>query len=467
MPQWTDVSRALVAAACVVSLAGGAAAAPPPQDAVLEVLVAEALKNNPDLHAAEEAVAAARQRPAQAAALPDPMVSTVFTNEGWSPNLGTMPDSTLAVMASQALPPRGDRGLRGRIAEREIGLAEQQLARARRGVEASVRRAYYSLAQARALRVLIDEQGEVWKQIEGVARARYSVGQGAQQDVLRVQVELTRVAQLRIGQEVEEAVRLAELNRLRGRIVAEPVETASLGAPSGAPDDGTAAFPRLSATSPEMAAARITLEQARLAVDLARVQFRPSFSVQAAYMNRGGLDPMWQAGVGMSLPLRKGWRKAGLAQAEAGSRSAESQLRSTELELRLRTEERVAQLAAARDLWLIYDEGIVPQGQMAVEAALASYRAGQVPFLTVLESLATLYGDRSTQVRLAAAHARARVSLEEASLASTDDLAAGGGPMAAGMGVAAGFNRMGPAGGAVRTGGTEGSGGPMTSMSGR
>jgi cobalt-zinc-cadmium efflux system outer membrane protein len=404
----------------------------------VEALVEEALKANPDVLAAEQVVEAARHRPAQATALPDPMISTVYTNEGWSPSLGEMPDSNLAVMASQELPPAGSRGLQGRIAERDVESAAQQLARVRRSLAASVRRAWASLAQARALLVLVEEQAETWKQIEEVARARYAVGQGAQQDVLRVQVELTRVGQLRLEQQADEQVRLAELNRLVGRASDRAVETSALDAAEGPAEPLDSALERLRAESPELTAARTAVDRARLSVDLAKARFRPTLSVQAAYMNRGGFEPMWQAGVGVSLPLRRGWRKAGVAEAEARVRAAEAQLRGVELELRLRTQERLVQVESARRLGALYAEGIVPQGQMAVEAAVASYQAGKVPFLTVLEALATLYGDRSTQVRLQAGHARALASLEEAGLQPTSDVvvAAAAGGMSGGMGAA-------------------------------
>ena len=61
---------------------------------------------------------------------------------------------------------------------------------------------------------------------------------------------------------------------------------------------------------------------------------------------------------------------------------------------------------------------------MSVEAAVASYETGRVPFVTVLEALTTLYGDRVTLVRLVAGQSRLRASLEEASLEATSDLPA-------------------------------------------
>ena len=159
------------------ALAGFGWAEEPAADPVLEALVAEALERNPELVALRESLQGARERPAQARALPDPMLSVLYTNDGWSPSLGERDMTTLAFMASQALPRRGVRGLRAAIAEREVDLAEQQLERARLSVAADVKRAYYALALRRERLELVREQERIWRQIEGVARARYAVGQ--------------------------------------------------------------------------------------------------------------------------------------------------------------------------------------------------------------------------------------------------------------------------------------------------
>lgn len=437
-------------------------------DPALEALVAEALARSPELQAAGYSLAAAREGPEQAAALPDPMVAVALTNDGWGPSLGAMPDSNLAVMASQDLPPPRTRGLRRRIADSDVQAQEHRLARVRKSLEASVRRAYHSLAQSRLLLALAAEQADVWRQIEEVARARYAVGQGAQQDVLRVQVELTRAGQRRLEQEADEEVRLAALNRLAGRPLDAPVVTAPLAPAEGDGEPLSAALARLAEASPERAAARVAVDRARLQVELAKAQSGPGFTVQAAYMNRGGLDPMWQAAVGVTLPLRKGWRRAALAAAEEQARAAEARLRAAEALLEQRTRERLIQLESARKLWTLHADGIVPQDQMSVDAAIASYQAGKVPFLAVLEALATLYRDRAAQVQLQAGYARALASLEEGSLEPTSDVAAvAGGGMTGGMGSGAGFGPAPAGSGAAGAAMQDSSGGAMAPMGGR
>ena len=90
-------------------------------------------------------------------------------------------------------------------------------------------------------------------------------------------------------------------------------------------------------------------------------------------MNRGGLDPIWQAGVSVNLPLNRKRRASGVAEAEALLSAARSRLAAVELQLRLRTQERLAQLAAARKVTTLYSEGIVPQDRMELLVYPAIY----------------------------------------------------------------------------------------------
>ena len=397
-------------------------------DPVLDALVTEALQRNPDLLALTEGALAARARPDQARALRDPMLSVVYTNDGWSPSLGTQPMTTLGFMGSQELPWSGKRGLRGDVAAREADLVTQQLERARLGVVASVKRAYYGLVLSRELLDLVREQEQVWKQIEGVARARYAVGQGVQPDVLRVQVEVTRVEQLATEQQAEIEIREAELHRLLGRPATRPVETTARLVLRPIEENLDAAFERLRLVSPELKSAALGQERAGLLAALAGKEFKPDFSVQAGYMNRGGLDPMWQAGVGVSLPLYRKRLSSGQAEAEAQVRETARATESVGLQLRFRTRERFAQLEATQKISRLYGQGIIPQDRMSVDATVANYQAGKVPFIAVLEALTTLYNDRATQLGLLANHERIRASLEEASLEETSSLSPAGAP---------------------------------------
>lgn len=425
----------VIAQLVLAGSAGAQATWPVPvDDPILASLIDEALSKNPDVAAAREASTAAGQRPAQARSLPNPMLAVGYTNDGWSPSLGTNDMTTLGLMASQELPFPGKRSLRGEIASREAEQVEQQTDRVGRGIAAAVKRAYYGLLLSRNLLELISEQQENWQQIEGVTRARYSVGQGAQQDVLRVQVEVIRIEQLQAEQEAEAGIRLAELNRLLARAPDAMLETSARLALRPVHRGLDQLFEWATGVSPEIKATGLGVEGASLAVILAKKDYKPDFSVQAAYMNRGRLDPMWQAGIGISVPLYRKKLAAGLVAAEAQLGLAQSETESVRLQLRFRTQERLTQLETTERIATLYGEGIVPQDRMSVEAALANYQTGKVPFIAVLEAITTLYNDRVIHLRLLANHEQTLASLEEASLDPTSGMATGTGESSLSMG---------------------------------
>ena len=425
------MKQMLIGVMLIASLASGgplaAAELPaPPPDPLVASLTEEALSKNPDVSVALESLAAAKARPVQARSLPNPMASVVYTNDGVSPSLGSRDMTTLAFMGSQDLPFPGKLRLRGEMRTVEAGQFGQQVERTKLSITAAVKRAYYALLLARDRLELIREQEAIWKQIESVARARYSVGQGAQQDVLRVQVEVTRVEQLRAEQAAEAEIRVAELNRLLSRPATSPLETpGSLGLrPLEGDFESLAKW--ASDISPELKSARLSTEKGSLGVSLARKEFKPDFNLQAAYMNRGGLDPMLLAGVGFSLPIYRSRLQGALAEAQAQLRSSQSVVQSVELQLRFRTQERVTQIRTTERISRLYTQGIVPQDRMSVDGAIANYQTGKIPFIAVLEALTTLYNDRGTLLTLLANHEKIRASLEEASLEETSSLAAGG-----------------------------------------
>ena len=366
--------------------------------------------------------------------LPDPFLSTTYQNDGRSLSLGSAEGSFAGLMLSQPLPWPGKLSLSGKAAESEAREIESgTLGRAALTIEARVRNAWYDLVLARALDRLIEERRATATQIEQTTRDRYAAGLAVQQDVLRAQVELARIAELKASQRAVIASRLAELNRLLGRSQDAEIDTAAE-LPGVAPIAQTreliaSALQR----SPEAAAAKQSIETGRLRIDIAKKNFLPDFVVSGGSMYRGNFDmgPMWQVGVGVSLPLWINKRQQNeLAEAEARVTGETAEAVVVAQELELRTRERIAQLAAANDVATLYGDKIIALDELSLESALASYRAGKVPFVTVFDAVNTLYADRANLLGRLAEAAKWRVAIDEASLQPS---AIGGGMSAPAM----------------------------------
>jgi len=427
--------------------AGGAVAAQPPpsapsDDPVLQMLIEEALARHPGIQAAHSTIAAAGTRVEQARAYPNPMVSTTFTNDGWVPSLGSMPMTTLGFMVSQELPYSGKRDLRAKLATAEVRQLEPSVTRVRLSIEASVKRAYYAFLLARELQTLVDEQRVVWKQVESVVRLRYAIGQGAQPDVLRTQTELSRVEQRAIEQATDIRVRLAELNQLRARPLDTPIVTSSrlsLRALEGSAED---AAQKAVGISPELEGVRRSIDTDRAGLDVARRAFKPDFTVQGGYMNRGGLDPMWVAGFGVSWPISKKARESAVAEAEIRARGDGHEQEALGLRLAYQTQERFMRAQSAEQLIALYDRSVIVQDELTLQSTIANYQTDKVPFVSILEAVTTLYADRWARTTLLADHARLRVSLDEAALEQTAGMTTPAAP-AAGLARQGGSNGMG------------------------
>ena len=392
-----------------------------PDDASAEVaaLVEEALQKNPELIAARQEATASAARVSPAGALPDPMVTVGYENDGAAPSLGTEPMTRLAFAAQQAFPFPGKLGLAREVARADAARAGTRPERVALALAAGVKRAYADLLEAREEIRLVDEQLETWRAIEAVIRARYAAGMGTQQDILRAQSERTRLLQQRLRDEASESRALATLRGLLFRAAAAPIPTAGrlqagrLPAVPAPADILTRAFE----ATPELKDAIFAKERAKLSAELARRNLRPDFVASAAYMNRGGLPLMWSAAVGVSIPLWARERQRPLiVEAESLFESASARETSLRRQIQALTEERLIRIDSLAAEAKLDAEGILVQDRLSVDAALSSYRTGSVPFVTVLEALGTYFSDRRAAASRLASLIRAEADLYEFSL---------------------------------------------------
>lgn len=398
------------------------AALPLPADPLLEDLLRQTLETVPELHRARRAVDVEEARVPQAGALPDPSVQVGIQNDGFSRiEVGRMPMSFVQLMASQTFPWLGKRGLRQDAAALDVALAAQAHRRVRLSLEAEVRRAYLELLFARDRLALLDELEVIWERSLGVARTRYEGGDGAQSDVLRAQLERTRIAQRRLILVARERTLVQLLNRLRGKPLTAPLETRMK--VEGLPDPktlmGVFSWERVLKESPDLAAARLAEARADKGIALAEKAYFPDLTVSAGVMVRGSLPPMWVASIGGPLPLFAS-RKQGRAvdESRAARAVAAHSVAVVEDLLRLRTQERRTAFEAQLDTLALYTHGLLVQSEATRESTLSQYKVGRVSFASVLEANAGVIADREGYLAALADSHRLLIAEAEMSLSS-------------------------------------------------
>ena len=427
-------------------------------DPLLASLIQEALDRNPDLGQARTLVDADRERVPQARALPDPTLSLGIQNDGFNKiQVGQMETSFYQVMVTQPLPWPGKRALRGEVARLGADATGIAVSRARLTVEANVRRAYTGLLLVRSQLALLDQQALLLQQAEATAKSRYEVGQGSQADLLRAQLERTRNDQARARLQAEERNAQGEINQLRGMGQGEAIPTTRTLEQIPDPQPvGPEFLAQAEADSPELKSARLGVQQAGRSLDLARMDRHPDFSVSAGVMPRGGLDPMWTASVGITLPLwQKNKQKRAVAEQEYRQRASGWEVEKVSCLLAQRVQERTSDLEASLQVLRLYRSGLLVQSEAAFQATLSQYTVGKAPFVAVLEALNGWVSDRSGLIQAQAQAQATRIALLELNLGPTPAIGASALP-----GGAMGGAQGGPApakAGAAKAAGSEGS----------
>ncbi len=385
----------------------------------LEQLTAELLRNNPDIQGEESRYSAARARPSQMRTLPDPVVSFVSRNGSGNPapftELGKDPLSSVGIMWEQEIPFPGKLRLAGEMAQQEADSAKADIDRVKWTVLSNLKEAYYEYFQSdKSIEILIDSL-ELLKHFEEISRARYSVGEGIQQDVLRAQVEISILEQRITSMRQEKATAAAEINRLLNRPVDGPLPNPAEVTPTASVSAIETLQAELAALAPQIRSGEAMVAREQRGLDLAKKQYRPDFMTSVEYGNSPNFPDMWEIEFGLRIPIfYKSKQAYGVREATHNLTRAQKELRSMQQEIAFSIKNQYLQIQASERLLKLYSQAVLPQLNLALESSLATYQVGKSDFLTTLSNFMTLLEYRMNYFEELARHETAITRLERA-----------------------------------------------------
>jgi outer membrane protein, heavy metal efflux system len=356
----------------------------------LSELLAEAEKNNPQIAAARHGWEAAKQVPTQVSTLPDPQFTLQHLSVGSPRPFAGYTNSDFAyigVGVSQDIPYPGKLRLKGEIAKRDADVSQQQVESLRRTVVAELKAAYFRLAYLSKTLTVLEQDGELLKQVQQAADARYRSGMGTQQDLLQAQLQQTKLLREIAMHHLEVGKLEAQIKQLLNRPQDSPdIETTDL-VETPLLQTYAELLAAAEVQNPEIASAKKTIEKQSLQVDLAHKDFYPDFNVQYMWQRT---DPMqfrayYMLSVGVRVPIYHGRKqRPELAQAEAEKLRAGSELQaqSQQVAAELRAQYVLAQQTS--ELLKIHREGLSLQSRSEFQAALATYQSNKQDFQALL-----------------------------------------------------------------------------------
>ena len=384
--------------------------------ASLETLVRETLERNPEIQAARRAVEAKRARIPQARAWPDPMLSVSYGGNMLPPFtlMRSDPSSQRAIMAQQEIPFPGKTRLRGEIATREADAETLAYEAVWRRVAAELKQAYFDLYFTDQSLASLRKDRQVLEKFEKIAEIRYSVGKSAQQDVLKAQLELSRLLERETILNEQRHTLVAQLNSLRNQPLDSPLDAPGEIKPSlfsySLEELETAA----QASFPVLKRQQTMVDAGRLGVRLAEKEVRPNFTVGYTYMQRDGQMDMYGITLSTTLPIfRRKKQDMAIAEAAANLEAAQKMADNEQNLLRYRVKQEYLQVETAQRLMQLYTQGIVPQSTLTLESSLTGYESGTLDFLTVISNFTTVLDSELKYHEQLADYEKALARLEE------------------------------------------------------
>ena len=360
----------------------------------LSDLVQEALENNPGLEAAARRVLSAEKVIPQAGSLPDPKITLGLMNlpvNSFDFNQEPMTGKQISVM--QMFPFPGKLSLSADMAEFEADAVKQQQIEIRNNIVLMVKQNYYDLyAVDRALET-VQKNKDLMVQMVQVVETKYATGSGLQQDVLRAQVELSKLEDDIIMWQNKRLAVVAKLNALLNRPSGTPLDTTLSGLALPGEQDFSYSQRDLESKRPLVRAWKERLGKSGTAVKLARKEAWPNFSVGVGYSQRDDLKngakmyDFFSIAVTLDIPLFYG-RKQGqkVAEKELDLEAVRADYRNVLNGILAEVESQKAELERNRKRVELYEGGIILQAEQSLESAQAGYQVGKADFLNVVDN---------------------------------------------------------------------------------
>lgn len=364
----------------------------------LAKLVDTALADNPELKSSAARWEMFRNRIGQAGTLEDPMLMLKIQNGiVTDPFNFTRDGMTQKVIGiSQQIPFSGKRKLREQIATQEAETYRWSLAERKLELTRMVKETYYQIFFTDKSLEILDKNIRIIDDFITIAQTKYSVGQGAQQDIFKAQLERSRMLDMRITLEQQRRSLEVNLNSLLYRPITTKVDSIADFQPAPLPLSAEQLVDAAEENRPLLKSLRAQIEKGRAGHDLARKEFYPDFNVSFEYMQRqtamgsDGSD-MYSLGVTFNLPVRKERRQAMLAESSSEVTMSGEELKAVRNTISSGIADLLAQMERRRKLVELYRSGIIPQARQSLESAVIGYRVDKVDFLTLLDSRVVLF----------------------------------------------------------------------------
>ena len=388
----------------------------------LQDLIEEGINNNPDLLASYQNWQAELAKIPQAGALPDPQLSFNLLNlpvNTFELNQEPMTGKQIALM--QMFPFPGKQGLREDIAKSAADISRDKNLELKNQLIKNIKQTYYDIFFIDQSLETVQKNRGVLQDFIRIAQSKYSVGKGLQQDVLKAQVEFSKLEDKSITLTQKRQAATARLNALLNRPAGTPLGKTIVPEPDSLNLDFAQLQNLAKENRPLLQAWNSMFQQSGKKVSLAKKEYLPDFKLGIAYTQRdklengmGGID--YLSGLfSVDIPLYF-WRKQNkkVEETRYNQDMVQQSYRNVQNQVYADLDKSLSDVEKNYRLLELYKSGIIPQATQSLNAAIAGYQTNKVDFLTLLNNQLTLFNFELDYYRFLSDYRKGIADLEAA-----------------------------------------------------
>ncbi len=361
----------------------------------LDSLIVKAIQVSPQIKMLEAKINAAKAKIDIGTSLPDPVLTLGLVNMPVNTFSFTQEPMTGKVIGlSQAIPFPGGLSAAAEAKAVDTLIVQQELEDRKNKIREEVSKLYYDLRLYREEIRLAEESKKLLKKISEVVKRKFEVSKASLQNVIQVEVQITRVEDKIENLKGKEEAALSELNALLLRNEKSPIATDDIDDVSETNYTTEKLISVATSYRPFLKGIKLAEQKSLLRQDQAEYSFYPNFKLSLQYNQRDyssatgiGWTDFFSVLVGVSLPLNYGGNKTAQVNEAAQMQVFYRDQYSSSLQSLSRSFGIVnAKLAELQRREKLIAESLLPQAEDEFEAAMADYQVGKIDFVNVIKA---------------------------------------------------------------------------------
>jgi len=361
----------------------------------LKALIDKAIEVSPKIKMLEMKKLAASNRIEQNSNLPDPMLTLGFANLPVNSFSFTQEPMTGKIIGlSQAFPFPGKLSEQSDVNRKDVDIVEQEILDAKNEIRKNVIKIYNELVYFRKAIEIANANKDLLNNIAEVVRTKYSVSTASQQNLLKVELEITNLAEKIEDLHSKESSQLAVINALLLRLSNSSIDTKNIQDIKYQQLNVEALIDSAIKYRPFLEGIKEAKQKETLKNSLAGYEYYPNFNLALQYSFRDKiektntpLDDFFSVMIGISLPFNYGGKVSSkIEETEAMQNLYDEQYQLSLQVLRSSFGSSIAKLNSLQQRIKLISEGSLIQANENLKSTLTSYQVGQVDFLNVIDA---------------------------------------------------------------------------------